>query len=89
MSARPKTGKPALELIEEAVHLLRTAPAGVLAIYFLGSLPFLLCFFYFCADMSKSALAAQHCVLEAAGLALAFVWMKTWQSSLLANCARV
>jgi len=40
----------------------------------------LLCFFYFCADMSKSALAAQHCVLEAAGLALAFVWMKTWQS---------
>ena len=52
--------RPALELIEEAVHLLRRAPGPVLAIYYFGSLPFVLALLYFWADMSRSPLAYQH-----------------------------
>ncbi len=74
------SGPGALELIEEAVHLLRLAPTGILATYYLGSLPFVLCFLYFWADMSRSAYAEKHCAVSALGLAFAFIWMKTWQS---------
>jgi len=35
-------GKPALELLEEAVHLLRSMPVAVLCLYLIGALPFLL-----------------------------------------------
>ena len=62
---RRKQGRPALDLIEEAVHLLRTAPAGALAAYYLGALPFVLGLLFFWADMSTSAFARRH-VAEAA-----------------------
>jgi len=73
-------GPGALELIEEAVHLLRLAPATVLASYYLGSLPFVLGFLYFWADMSRSADAYDRCEPAALALGGLFLWMKTWQS---------
>jgi hypothetical protein len=74
------TEKPALELVEEATHLLRTAPASALCSYYLGSLPFVLGLLYFWSDMSRSAFAEQRLPLSALVLALLFAWMKTWQS---------
>jgi hypothetical protein len=73
-------GKGALEIAEEAVHLLRLAPARALACYYLGSLPFMLAALYFWADMSKSAFAYGRLYNGALLLSFLFIWMKTWQA---------
>ncbi|PWU08378.1 MAG: hypothetical protein C5B50_29750 [Verrucomicrobia bacterium] len=75
-----RSSKPALELIEEAFHLLRSAPAGVLAIYYAGALPFVLTLLYFWTDMSRSADAHQRLAGASLGLAALFLWMKLCQS---------
>lgn len=83
MSAPPKkrlAGLPAFELLEEAVHLLRGAPAGVFVAYYAGAVPFVLALLYFWADMSRGALAGGRCAGGALLLAALFVWMKVWQS---------
>lgn len=72
--------KGAIELAEEAVHLLRTAPPAILARYYVGTLPFVLAFLYFWADMGHNAFAYGRVALSSLGLALLFVWMKAWQS---------
>src|SRR5438093_9140038 len=72
-------GRDALDLIEEAIHALRTAPGGALAAYYFGSLPFVLGLLYFWADMSRSPFARQHVVEAALGVSLLFLWMKCWQ----------
>jgi len=78
--AQPKQAPGALELIEEAVHLLRTAPASTLADYYVGTLPFVLGLLYFWGDASRSAFADQHLAGGALGLALLFLWMKFSQA---------
>jgi hypothetical protein len=35
---------------------------------------------FFWSDMSRSALAPQHCAASALALALLFIWMKSWQT---------
>ena len=40
-AGRRKPDKGGLDLIEEATHLLRTAPAATLATYYLGAIPFI------------------------------------------------
>ncbi len=79
-ASRLGNDRTALNLIEEAIHLLRNAPLRLLAGYYIGSLPFVLGLLYFWADMSRSAFAADYCAVAALGLALLFVWMKTWQA---------
>lgn len=71
-------GKGALEITEEAVHLLRLSPASLFASYYIGTLPFILGLLYFWADMSRSAFAYRHCTEAAFGLSLLFLWMKCW-----------
>ena len=73
-------GKNAFDLLEEATHLLRTAPAATLAVYFLGAIPFVLGLLFFWADMSRSPLAAQHLAGASLGMAALFGWMKLCQS---------
>lgn len=73
---RRHQGRSALDLIEEAVHLLRTAPAAALAAYYVGTLPFVLGVLYFWADMSRNPFARRHVVEAALGVALLFFWMK-------------
>ncbi len=75
---RRQQGKSGLELVEEAVHLLRTAPSGALAAYFLGSLPFVLGVLYFWADMSRNPFAYEHLAGASLVLAALFLWMKFW-----------
>lgn len=76
---RRREGKGAFDLIEEATHLLRTAPVATLATYYLGAVPFVLAFLYFWADMSRSPFASRHLAAAALGLTFLFVWMKFWQ----------
>ena len=75
-----REGAGALELIEEAVHLLRVSPLALPGSYYLGSLPFVLGFLYFWADMSRGSSAHKHCASSAFAVALLFLWMKTWQA---------
>jgi hypothetical protein len=70
----------AIRIIEEAVHLLRSAPGCLLAGYYLGSAPFVLGLMYFWADMSRSANAAEHRALAALSLAFLYIWMKFWHT---------
>jgi small-conductance mechanosensitive channel len=78
--ARRHQGKDAFDLIEEATHLLRTAPAATLAVYYLGAIPFVLGLLYFWADMSRSPFANQHLAEAALGIGALFLWMKFWQA---------
>jgi hypothetical protein len=82
MSGRTRRleGKGAIDLLEEAVHLVRLAPPGVLLSYYAGSLPFVLGFLYFWADMSRSAFADRHCAEAALLVSLLFIWMKCWHA---------
>lgn len=77
---RRLTEKSGLELLEEATALLRQAPASAWLSYAVGSLPFVLGLLYFWSDMSRSALAADRLPGAALGLAVLFVWMKSWQA---------
>ena len=74
-----KDRKSAVRIIEEAIHLLRTAPGVLLSVYYLGSVPFVLGLLYFWADMSRSAHANDYSAAAAMGLTGLFVWMKVWQ----------
>ena len=75
-----RPAKSAVELYEQAVFLLRRAPASTLAAYYAGSIPFVLGFLFFWADMSQSAFAYDHCAPAALAVALLFLWMMYWQA---------
>lgn len=87
-TARSKGIGP-LELIEEATFLLRRAPAENLALYYLGTLPFVMGVLYFWADMSRSADADGHLAGASLGLALLFIWMKYWQARFCGRLSRL
>jgi hypothetical protein len=72
--------KPAVELIEEAFQLLRRTPAGALAGYYVGSLPFVMGLLYFWSDMAQSAFAEDRLVTGSLAMTVLFIWMKAWQS---------
>jgi len=73
-------GRPTLDLMEEAVHLLRSTSLQDFSWYLVGVLPFLLALLYFWMDMSWNAIAFQHRSEASLGLALSFLWMKCAQS---------
>ena len=78
-AGRTSCASPIL-LIDEALHLLRTAPLATLAYYYIGSLPFVAGLLYFWSDMSYSAYAWGHYVEATLGMTVLFIWMKTWQA---------
>ena len=73
-------GRSALDLVEDAVHLLRAAPARVLLAYYAGAIPFTLGLLFFWADMSCGAYAQRRCPASALGMLLLFLWLKCWQT---------
>jgi hypothetical protein len=78
----PKPGKRSgLELLEEAIHLLRATPMQTFAYYYIGALPFVLALLYFLADMSKSADASSRLPGASLCLCILFVWMKCWHGA--------
>ncbi len=77
---RRQLRKSAIRILEEAFHLLRLAPGYLLPYYFIGSLPFILGLLYFWSDMSRNAYAADYCAIASLGIALLYIWMKSWQT---------
>lgn len=75
-----------LELIEEAVHLLRRAPAGTLAIYYAGAVPFVLGGLFFWAHTTWFLPASDEIAWSAVGLVGLYAVMKTAHA---AFCARL
>jgi hypothetical protein len=75
----------ALDLLEEAVHLLRRAPYKFILQYYVGAFPFVVGFLYFWADMSRGPFAQNHVAETALGLSFLYVWMKCWQSVFCLN----
>jgi hypothetical protein len=75
------SSESALDLLEEAVHLLRGAPLSLYSSYAVGTLPFVLAFLYFWADMSRGAFARDHLGTGACAMGLLFLWMKCWQAA--------
>jgi hypothetical protein len=73
-------GPGAVELLDQAIALLRRLPFPVVAIYLLGSLPFWLGVIYFYFDMTQSVNAEARLPGEALGLTLLYFWMKTCQA---------
>ncbi|MGH9720807.1 MAG: DUF4129 domain-containing protein [Bryobacteraceae bacterium] len=70
----------AIELIEEASHLVRRAPASVLAAYYVGTLPFLFGLLYFWSDMTGHAFASERLGGASLLTALLYQWMSVWQA---------
>ena len=79
-SRRRRAGMPALDLIEEAVGLLRRCSADVLLIYLIGAVPFWLGLLYFIADMAHDAYAPRRIPEASLAVAVLYVWMKCWQT---------
>ena len=77
-AALPPPG--ALDLLEEAVHLLRRAPAGTWGCYYGATLPFVLGLLFFWADLSHDPDAESLAPWAALGLAALFLVMKTGQA---------
>src|SRR5258708_22219394 len=78
-AGRRATVKSAIELTEEAVHLLRQKPV-VLLEYYVGALPFVLGGLCFWMDMARSPLAYEHLAGGSLGMGALFLWMKFWQA---------
>ena len=68
-----------VDLIEEAIHLLRRAPIETYALFLVASAPFVLCFFQFCSEMSYSEFAGMNLPGFASILAISYLWMKAVQ----------
>lgn len=86
VSAWKKHGKPAIDLLEEAMHLLRRLPLSTWVVYYVGTVPFVLGLLYFWSDMSRGAFAREHVAGYSFLLTLLYVWMKCWQG---AACQRM
>lgn len=74
-----------LDLVEEAVRLLRTKPL-LLAPYYVGAIPFIVALLFFWSDMVRGAHAHARLAGEAMTMTLLFAWMKTWQSAFMVRC---
>lgn len=66
-----------LQILEEAFHLLRTAPASALWTFYIGTVPFVALAMYFVADLSSNNFLERDSVQIAIIMVVAFFWMKT------------
>lgn len=87
LNNRPlQTDPTAVQLIEEAIHLLRLAPPSTWTIYALGSCAWALGFLFFWAHTTWFAPSAPAVAWSALGLVALFVGLKTAQAEF---CARL
>lgn len=71
----------AMQILEEAFHLVRTAGVKAYWRYYLGAVPWALGLLYFSADMGRSSLAARDAAFLSIALAGIYLWMRTMQAS--------
>ncbi len=74
-----KSQLPAIEILEQAVNLLRSSPQA-LVIYLAGAIPFVLALLVFLNDMILSPYAFDHLAAGSLGLAALYIWKNTLQA---------
>jgi hypothetical protein len=74
-----KTEISAIDLLEQAVNLLRSAPLSAAATYLAGAIPFTLALLFYLSDMLRSPFASEHLWPASLGLAALYVWKNVWQ----------
>jgi Domain of unknown function (DUF4129) len=77
---RHRAGALTMDLIEEAVGLLRQVPFAAHLAYYLGAIPFWIAMLYFISDMTRNAYAAERLADASLGMALIYAWKKCWQT---------
>ncbi|MDB6094619.1 MAG: hypothetical protein JWM32_2181 [Verrucomicrobia bacterium] len=82
----PAAGPTAVELVEESVHLLRTAAPGTMLVYYAGSIPFTLGLLFFWAHTTWFAPTGVELAWSALGLTVLFGAMKAAHADF---CARL
>ena len=70
----------AVEILEEAIQLLRTAPAASIAVYLAGAIPFFVALLYFWTDMARNPFAAERLAGESLAVAALFLWKSVRQA---------
>jgi hypothetical protein len=80
MLVKKAEGPGAVELIEEAVHLLRAVPAVAWAIYMVGAVPWVLGLGYFWATASWFAPTPEAILWRALGLVGLYIGLKVTQA---------
>ncbi len=83
---RRETG--ALQILEEAFHLLRSADVTCFWTFYLGAVPFALGTLYFVADMSRSSLAQRDAAFVAVVMVALYFWMRYSQAKFCAGLWR-
>jgi hypothetical protein len=74
-----KNQLPAIEILEQAVNLVRSSPRA-LVIYLAGTIPFVLAALVFLNDMVLSPYAFDHLAAASLGLAALYIWKNTLQA---------
>ena len=80
-SRKRRLERNGLDLLEESARLLRSAPAGVLLRYYVGSIPCILGLLYFLTDVTRGAYASMHLIESSFGVAALYLWMKCWHTA--------
>ena len=84
MAAEPENElkrQNAYGLIEEAYVLLRTTPVATHAVYFIGTVPWVLGVVFFCSAMAFDPRGGELVTGGALGLTGLYFWMKIWQAA--------
>jgi hypothetical protein len=84
-----KNERGAIDILEEAVQLLRSAPASAHVAYLTGAVPFTLALLFFWNDMTHSPFASEHLVTGSLALAVLYIWKNVWQAIFNARLFRV
>jgi hypothetical protein len=72
--------RTAIDILEEAVNLLRAAPLRAMVAYLTGAVPFVLALLFFLNDMTRSAFAFEHLGRASLALAVLYIWKSVWQA---------
>lgn len=78
----------AIELLEQAVALLRLATPRALLAYLAGAVPFGLALLFFLNEMWRSPFAFERLALWSLALAALYIWKNTWQAVFAAELYR-
>ena len=77
--ARPVTETAAIEIVEEAIHVLRGAGIRALALVWTGAIPFSVAVLLFWRDMTDYRRNAELCAWESLLLVVLLLWMNVWR----------
>lgn len=78
----------AIELLEQAVNLLRAAPSSAVAAYLTGAIPFMLALLFFLNDMTRSPFASERIAASSLALAALYIWKNVWQAIFMRSLYR-